>query len=351
MTNLVVKRVLALPAAGDLTASTMYIVRGSESTLAEVYFTGNVATDVRHVINKAEVEALIAASTSSGADKLTTARKIAASGDASWEVTFDGSGDVTAALTLAASGVTAGDYPVVTVDAKGRVTGGRALLATDIPAELTSNTSGNAATADLADAATVLATARTINGVAFDGSANIEINAVDSTARIASSEKGVANGVATLDASGLVPSSQLPSYVDDVLEFADFAALPATGESSKIYVTLDNNYIYRWTGTVYLQIPGGVGMADAAVKLATARTIAATGDATWEVSFDGTANVSAAITLAASGITAGEHAIATYDAKGRAVSGRAIAATDLPADITSNTTGSAGSVLLAADEW
>ena len=351
MTTLVVKRVLTLPPVGELTASTMYIVRGSEAALAEVYFTGTSATDVRHIINKAEIQALIAASSSSGADKLTTARKITASGDASWEVTFDGSGDVTAELTLTNSGVQEGDYAVVSVDAKGRVVSGRMLMESDLPADITSNTSGNAATATLADAATVLATTRAINGVPFDGSADIVINATDSVARIALSEKGVANGVATLDAAGLVPSSQLPSYVDDVIEVADFAALPATGEASKIYVTLDNSYIYRWTGSQYIQIPGGVGMADAAVKLASARKIAATGDATWEVTFDGTADVSSAITLIDTGIVAGEHAVVTYDSKGRALSGRAIASSDLPATITADTTGFAAGITLAADEW
>ena len=65
---------------------------------------------------------------------------------------------------------------------------------------------GNASTA------TKLATARTINGVSFDGSADITINAVDSTSRIASSEKGVANGVATLGSDGKISSSQLPAY-------------------------------------------------------------------------------------------------------------------------------------------
>ncbi len=53
---------------------------------------------------------------------------------------------------------------------------------------------------------------------------------------------------------GKVPSSQLPSYVDDVVEVATYSALPATGETGKIYVTIDTNYIYRWTGSVYVEI-------------------------------------------------------------------------------------------------
>jgi hypothetical protein len=53
---------------------------------------------------------------------------------------------------------------------------------------------------------------------------------------------------------GKVPSSQLPSYVDDVIEVANYAALPAVGESGKIYITLDDNHIFRWTGSTYVEI-------------------------------------------------------------------------------------------------
>lgn len=55
---------------------------------------------------------------------------------------------------------------------------------------------------------------------------------------------------------GKVPSSQLPSYVDDVLEFANLSAFPATGETGKIYVALDTNKTYRWSGSAYVQIGG-----------------------------------------------------------------------------------------------
>ena len=53
---------------------------------------------------------------------------------------------------------------------------------------------------------------------------------------------------------GKVPAAQLPSYVDDIIEVANFASLPATGETGKIYLTLDNNKIYRWSGSVYIEI-------------------------------------------------------------------------------------------------
>jgi len=53
---------------------------------------------------------------------------------------------------------------------------------------------------------------------------------------------------------GKVPASELPSYVDDVVEVSTFSALPATGEIGKIYVILDTNKIYRWSGSVYVEI-------------------------------------------------------------------------------------------------
>lgn len=65
---------------------------------------------------------------------------------------------------------------------------------------------------------------------------------------------GKANGVASLDSTGHVPSSQLPSYVDDVLEFDKLASFPKTGEGGKIYVALDTNLTYRWSGTAYIEI-------------------------------------------------------------------------------------------------
>lgn len=81
--------------------------------------------------------------------------------------------------------------------------------------------------------------------------------------------KGVANGYASLDSGGLVPAGQLPSYVDDVLEAANFAALPVTGETGKIYVLAApytsggfTSSQYRWTGSVYAAIVASPGTTD-----------------------------------------------------------------------------------------
>lgn len=73
----------------------------------------------------------------------------------------------------------------------------------------------------------------------------------------------VANGLVKLDAGGKVAAAQLPAYVDDVLEVANFAALPGTGTAGLIYVTVDNNKTFRWTGTVYVEISASPGTTDA----------------------------------------------------------------------------------------
>ena len=74
--------------------------------------------------------------------------------------------------------------------------------------------------------------------------------------------KGQPGGLASLDSNGLVPSSQLPSYVDDVLEYPTLSSFPATGETGKIYVTLDTNLTYRWSGTGYVEISKSLALGE-----------------------------------------------------------------------------------------
>jgi hypothetical protein len=64
----------------------------------------------------------------------------------------------------------------------------------------------------------------------------------------------VAGGYPVLDGGGKIDPNQLPSYIDDVLEFANEAALPLTGESGKLYVTASDEKVYRWSGSGYVVI-------------------------------------------------------------------------------------------------
>jgi hypothetical protein len=139
------------------------------------------------------------------------------------DVTGTGNTGSSTTLTLANSGVTAGTFTKVTVDEKGRVTNGASASSSDITTAL---------------------------GFTPENVSN----------------KAVAGGYASLDGSGKVPSNQLPSYVDDVLEYANLAAFPGTGETGKIYVAIDSGKTYRWSGSAYVEISASPGSTDAVTE-------------------------------------------------------------------------------------
>lgn len=203
---------------------------------------------------------------------------------------------------------------------------------------------------------------------------NIGLGNVTNHAQVKRTEMGVANGVATLGADGKVPSGQLPSYVDDVLEYENKASLPAKGETGKIYVSKDTNITYRWSGSAYVEISASLALGETsstayagdkgkalavrvtavegkastnesnisnvgtrvtnlengtkaagkATKLATARKISIAGDATGSTDFDGSADKTIALTLANSGVAAGTYSAVAVDAKGRVTAGSQI---------------------------
>ncbi len=74
--------------------------------------------------------------------------------------------------------------------------------------------------------------------------------------------KGAPSGLASLNESGIIPSAQLPSYVDDVIEVDTFSNLPGTGESGKIYIAQDTNLTYRWSGTDYVEISKSLALGE-----------------------------------------------------------------------------------------
>lgn len=204
--------------------------------------------------------------------------------------------------------------------------------------------------------------------------ANIGLGNVTNHAQVKRTEMGVANGVATLGADGKVPSGQLPSYVDDVLEFENKASFPAKGETGKIYVSKDTNLTYRWSGSAYVEISASLALGETsstayagdkgkalaarltaveekattnasnvssvgtrvtniengtkaagkATKLANARKISIAGDGTGSADFDGSADKTINLTLANSGVAAGTYSAVAVDAKGRVTAGNQI---------------------------
>lgn len=115
-------------------------------------------------------------------------------------------------IGLSDSGVVSGDYFKVTVDSKGRVTSGE--------------------------------NPTTLEGFGITDAVNSNLI-------------GAPDGIAPLNGSSKIDAVYLPSYVDDVVEYANEAAFPELGESGKIYVALDTNKIYRWATTVYVEVSPG----------------------------------------------------------------------------------------------
>jgi hypothetical protein len=143
---------------------------------------------------------------------------------------------------------------------------------------------------------------------------------------------GAANGIAPLGSDSKISATYLPSYVDDALEYDSLAVLPTTGETGKIYVAKDTNKIYRWTGTVYVEISPTAGNADSATKLFTSRSISITGDGTWTVNFDGSANATGQFRLG-NIVTAATASKVTFNAKGLITGSAALTVSDIT-DIT-----------------
>lgn len=293
----------------------------------DVEVTGNLSVDG---IISATLEGIAAS-----ADKLQTPRNING-------VSFDGSADITLPLaSTSVSGTVQLNNTLTSTDTDHALTAAQGKVLNDTKLAKTENA---VSASKLQTSRTISLTGDVTGSVSFDGSADASIATIVTGL-------GVANGIATLDASGQVPSTQLPSYVDDVLEYLNVAAFPTTGETGKIYVETTGNTTYRWGGTGYVKITSGevssvagkvgvvtltksdVGLSNvdntsdtskivaSASKLTTARTLSWTGDATGSLSFNGTADVAAALSLANSGVAAGTYKSVTVDAKGRVTDG------------------------------
>lgn len=284
------------------------------------------------------------------------ARNISITGDATWTVSVDGSANASGALTLANSGVTAGTYgsttavPVITVDAKGRVTSvSTSGISTSLTITGTSGTDVVALGVDTLnfEGGTGVTTTVTDNKVSFaigqavGTTSDVQFNnltlggylrgpstfTIDPAAHGDDTGTVVIAGNLTVQGTTTTVNSTTVAVGDLNITLAKDAADAASANGGGITVAgAGATFTYtsaddRWNLNKDLNVAQVYGNAATATKWATARTISASGDATWSASVDGSANASGTLTLANSGVTAGTYKSVTVDAKGRVTAG------------------------------
>jgi hypothetical protein len=269
------------------------------------------------------------------ATKLATSRAISASGDAAWTTSFDGSTAVSAALTLATVNTNVGAFgsataiPIITVNAKGLITAvSTAAISTALAiAGGTGTDTVNVGTDTLTFAGgTGVATTVTNNQVSFaigqpvDTTSNVTFNDVTVNGTLTSNDitsssisiAGDAVITGNLTVQGTTTSINSTTLAVGDLNItvakdattataANGAGLTVAGPTvpaTLVYSSVDDRWNLNKDLTVANVYGALKGNADTTTKLATDRTISTTGDATWSVSFDGSAAVTAAITLA-----------------------------------------------------
>jgi phage-related tail fiber protein len=290
-----------------------------------------------------------------------TARSISLTGDAT--ATFasvDGSANVTTAITLANSGVSAGTYggsgniPVINVDSKGRITsaynigvstvlginadtgtGGLTLGTSNLVfaggTGVSTSFNNSSSTLTFAIGQAVSPTSDvTFNNVTVNGSlASDDITAANISVAGNATITGnltVQGTTTTINSTNLAVADVNITLAKDATTAAaaNGAGLTVTGPATAAkltYLSADDSWNFNKNLKVANVYGALVGNADTATKWATARSISITGDATWTTSIDGSGNATGAITLAASGVTAGTYTSVTVDAKGRVTAG------------------------------
>lgn len=103
-----------------------------------------------------------------------------------------------------------------------------------------------------------------LDGIATGATKTIVDSALSSTSTNPVQNKVIYGAISSkADLSGgKVPSSQLPSYVDDVLEYSAKSSFPSTGETGKIYVDTTTNLTYRWSGSAYVEISQSLALGE-----------------------------------------------------------------------------------------
>lgn len=102
----------------------------------------------------------------------------------------------------------------------------------------------------------------TVTGVKMNNGSAVEpdANGIVDLGTVITSHQDISGKADLID--GKVPSTQLPSYVDDVLEYTNLESFPLTGEAGKIYIAIDTNKTYRWSGSAYVEISESIVLGE-----------------------------------------------------------------------------------------
>lgn len=329
-------------------------INGTTANVVTLNAGANVALSTTGLfVGNSTVNASINSTAFSGrsntANTLATARNIGVTGDVvASNTSFNGSANINITVTLAASGVTPGEYTKVTVDSKGRVTNAAYITNTDVTTTLgyiPANIAGDVFAGNTAFNANVILSNN--SEIVFQGNSSIYANGGIGTAGQVlhssgnglywdTDDQGVTSVATGNGLSGTITTTGTIQLVANTGLIANTTGLHVavnnglSGNSTALFVNANTGLVSNSTGVHVNTAFINAQRANTANTLTTARNIGVTGDVVASnTSFNGSANINITVTLANSGVTAGEYSKVTVDAKGRVTNGAYISNTDV----------------------
>jgi len=259
-------------AASAASAASSVATAASSATAASASATGSASSAAAAAGSAAAAATSVTTATTKAADASASALAASTSAASAATSATSASDSATAATTQAAAAVSSATTAttqagVSTTQAEAAAASAAASAASAAQAasgQINADWNATTGVAQILNKPTITAAAIGLGNVENKTSATIrsELTALNVTTALTftpldAAQKGAASGVAPLGSDSKIAAAYLPSYVDDVLEFANLASMPAIGEAGKIYVALDTNKAYRWSGSAYIYITSG----------------------------------------------------------------------------------------------